>query len=136
MNTLLKLTLISTLLMIFACSSTNYVSPQGTTWTKLGATKVAYRLDKDEIKVGPQNGTFNHVKVIVKQAPINFHRCVVHFGNGDTQTIQLRKNFLRGSSSAVHDLHGGNRVIKKIVFWYDTKNPSRQRATVELWARR
>ena len=52
------------------------------------------------------------------------HKLVVHYGNGETENIELRNNFSAGSESRVIDL----RVIQKIVFWYDTKNLARRNA--------
>ena len=52
------------------------------------------------------------------------HKLVVHYGNGETESIELRNNFSAGSESRVIDL----RVIQKIVFWYDTKNLARRNA--------
>ena len=117
------------------CSST-YVAKSGATWEKLGQRNVTKRLDRDEIKVGAYEGTYSAVKIIVKNAPINMKRCVVHFENGGTQELKLKKRFKRGDSSAAHDLRGPNRRIEKVVFWYDSVNKAAQRATVELWARR
>ena len=63
------------------------------------------------------------------------HRVVIHFGNGKTQKVSMRKNFPAGSASRVIDIEGKNRVIKKVVFYYDTKNIRPKRGTVELWGR-
>ena len=56
------------------------------------------------------------------------HKLVVHYGNGETENIELRNNFSAGSESRVIDLRGNKRVIQKIVFWYDTKNLARRNA--------
>ena len=117
------------------CSKT-YVAPSGAQWEKLGQKSVTKRVDRDEIKVGAYEGSYSAVKLIVRNAPINMKRCVVHFENGGTQELKLKKRFARGQSSAVHDLKGPKRRIEKVVFWYDTVNKARQKATVEFWARR
>lgn len=103
-------------------------------WQKLGSKKVNYRLDRDEINVTIREGLFNKIKFKVKNGGVNMHKVVVHFGNGGTQNIKLKNNFRRGSESRVIDLEGGNRVIRKVVFWYDSKNVSLRKARVELWA--
>ena len=56
------------------------------------------------------------------------HKLVVHYGNGETENIELRNNFSAGSESRVIDL----RVIQKIVFWYDTKNLARGNAECQM----
>ena len=123
----------ATIILIISCSATNYDAARP--WTKLGAKVVNYDVDKDILKVGVKDGRFDKIKLVVKAAPLNFHRCVVHFGNGDTQVVQLRKNFKRGTSSVTHDLNGRDRIITHVVFWYDTKNKANRRAKVEVWAR-
>lgn len=103
-------------------------------WELLGSRKVNYGLDRDEIKVTIREGVFSRMKLKVLKGGVNMHKVVVHFGNGESQEIALRNNFRRGSESRVIDLNGGNRVIQKVVFWYDSKNISRRRAQIQLWA--
>jgi hypothetical protein len=71
----------------------------------------------------------------VKKAPINMQKLVVTFGNGEVEELELRNNFAAGSESRVIDLPGNKRVIKKIVFWYDTKNIANRKGIVEVWGR-
>lgn len=104
-------------------------------WEKLGSKKVNYGLDRDEINVTILEGRFTKLKLKIRSGGVNMHKVTVHFGNGQKQEVALRNNFRRGSESRVIDLEGGKRVIKKVVFWYDSKNVSRRRATVELWGR-
>ena len=102
-------------------------------WEKLGMRMVNYGLDRDEIPVTLAEGTFTSVKLIVNHSPINMHRFVVHFSNGSTQEVWVRKAIPRGGETRIIDLEGGKRGIKKVVFWYDTKKLARGRAVVELW---
>ena len=104
-------------------------------WEKLGQRKVNYKVDRDEIFVTAKDGRFTKVKIHVKHAPINMRKMVVHFGNGETQNVQLRNKIPAGGESRVIDLKGGKRVIKKVVFWYDTKNYGPKRAILELHGR-
>ncbi|MCI4668148.1 MAG: hypothetical protein MRZ79_08300 [Bacteroidia bacterium] len=104
-------------------------------WEQLGMKKVNYRVERDEIFVTAREGTFTAVKLRVLKAPINMRKMVIHYRNGSTQEVVLKKNFARGGESRVIDLKGGKRVIKKVVFWYDSKNYSRSRATIQLWGR-
>jgi hypothetical protein len=104
-------------------------------WELLGLRKVNYALDRDEIQVRAKEGLFSAVKIKVNQAPINLRRMVIHYGNGSTQEVIIRKNIPAGGESRVIDINGGRRVVKKVVFWYDTKNMGRRRATLALWGR-
>lgn len=109
--------------------------PPVTKWDKLGQQKVNFRLDKDEIKVTLVQGLFTAIKLKVKDGPINMHKCVVHFKNGTKQNVNIRKNIPAGGETRVIQLDGGGkRIIKKVVFLYDSKNP-RSKATVALWGK-
>jgi hypothetical protein len=104
-------------------------------WEKLGERKVNRKVDRDEILVTAREGRFSKIKIGVRRSGINMHRCVIHFGNGDKQEVAIRKNIPAGSSTRVIDINGGKRVIKKVVFWYDTKG-LQDKAVVSLWGRR
>ena len=105
-------------------------------WEKLGERKVNFTVDRDEIAVGKYEGFFDALQIKVKKGPINMHKMVVHFHNGTTKDIPLKNKFAAGGESRVIDLPGNNRVIDKVVFWYDTKNYSDSKAVVELWGRK
>lgn len=104
-------------------------------WELLGVKTVNYGLDRDEIKVTAHEGVFTAIQVKVKRSPLNMQKLVIHYGNGETEDIDLRNNFAAGSESRVIDLPGNKRVIQKIVFWYDTKNLARGKAVVQVWGR-
>ena len=104
-------------------------------WELLGKRKVNYGLDRDEIMVTAREGGFTKLKLRVLKSPINLHRFVVHYGNGSKQEVAVRKKIPAGGETRVIDLKGGKRVIRKIVFWYDTKGLQKKRATVAVWGR-
>ena len=104
-------------------------------WEKLGSKKVNYGLDRDEIIVTAAEGRFSKMKLKVKKSAVNMHKLIVHYGNGDSQNVQLKNTIRAGGESRVIDLNGGKRVIKKVVFWYDTKNLANRKAVVEVWGR-
>lgn len=106
------------------------------TWKKLGSKKVSYKLDKDVIRVGLNDGTFTKLKIQVTGGSLNMHKMLVEYGNGTKDNIPLKFNFAKGNDSRVIDLEGGKRVIKDITFWYDTKNVSRNRAKIHVFGRR
>lgn len=125
-------------LVICAASFSAFTSASATfppKWELLGSRKVNYTLDKDEILVTAKEGAFSAVKIIVKKGGINLHRVAVHFGNGEVEELDVRENIPADGESRVLDLPGNKRIIKKVVFWYDTKNYANQKATVHLWGR-
>ncbi len=125
--------IVSFLLVPFLSFNTTDNSPQR--WEKLGQRKVNFTADRDEIGVGRFEGFFTALQIKVKKGPINMHKMVVHFHNGDTKELELKNNFVAGGESRVLDLPGNNRIIDKVVFWYDTKNFANSKAVVELWGR-
>jgi hypothetical protein len=104
-------------------------------WERLGTRKVSFKAERDEIMVTGQEGTFRSLKLMVHKAGINIKKMIVHFGSGQMQDVELRQSIPAGGETRVIDLKGNKRIIKKVVFYYDTKNRSARKATVELWGR-
>jgi hypothetical protein len=120
--------MVAFLLIPFLSFVTLNDSPQK--WEKLGQRKVNFKVDRDEIIAGRFEGFFTALQVKVKKGPVNMHKMVVHFRNGDMKEVELKNNFAEGDESRVVDLPGNARVITKVVFWYDTKNFNDSRAVV------
>ena len=102
-------------------------------WEFLGERIVTDRLDHDVITVTSLRGDFRAIKLAVRGRSVDFHRVVIHFGNGDTREIELRRTIPAGSESRVIDLPGEDRVIQKVSFWYDARSLG-GKATVRLFA--
>jgi hypothetical protein len=130
MKTFQKLIMCAAIFCLVSASA----SAQGV-WVKLGTRLVNFGLDRDEIIVTGQEGVFDAIKIKVYGAPVNMHKVVVHYRNGTSQEIELRNNFAPGSESRVCDLTGNERIIVKIVFFYDTNNFARKKGRVEAWGR-
>lgn len=105
-------------------------------WEKLGARKVNYGLDHDEVLVTVREGRFSAVKLRVLKGGVHMHKMVIHFGDGTRQNVDLRNKIPAGGETRVINLKGNKkRVIRRVEFWYDTKGFARGRATVQLWGR-
>lgn len=129
-----------TLITVWGMTSAFTLSTTTTTdappaWEKLGQRRVNYGLDRDEILVTAAEGRFTALQLRMDRGGINLHRCVVHFGNGDTQELQIRETIGPNGRTRVLNLEGNRRIITKVVFWYDTQNWSGRRAILELWGR-
>lgn len=105
-------------------------------WVRLGTKIVDHKLDRDVLQVGVEDGRFKKLKLKVTGGSLNMRKMVVHYGNGTKDDINLRFNFNNRSSSRVIDLEGNKRIIKKIVFIYDTKNRSKRKAKLHVFGRR
>ncbi len=126
------------LAMNFATVHAAYVLPAAVTqgrWELLGTRSVNFANDRDEILVTAAEGMFTGLRVKVLRSAMDMNKMVIHFGDGSTQDVELKQVFRAGDESRIIDLPGNRRVIKKVVFWYDTKNYKKRKAVVELWGR-
>jgi virulence-associated protein VagC len=105
------------------------------TWDKLGTKVVDYGIDRDVVTASSQK-TYNALKIKVNNGHVNVHKVTVHFANGDTQDVTLPDELTKDNDGKLIDLKGNQRVIEKITFWYDTKNADKDKAVVEVWARK
>lgn len=122
-------------ILFVALAAMTQVSVKAQNWEVIGKKTVDYAVDHDEMIVTSTRGDFKAIKIRVTKAPLNMHRCVIHFGNGSQQEVELRNNFAPGTESRIIDLNGFDRVINRITFWYDTKNHAPRRAVVTVFAK-
>ena len=112
-------------------------SGRGPSWALLGERVVTDRSDHDRVTVGRGRGSFTGVKFEVRRHGVDFHRVVIHFANGEDQSVELRHSIPAGGETRVIDIDGANRIITSIDFWYDAKTLGRGRsATVRSLGRR
>lgn len=104
-------------------------------WEKLGSRTVNYNLDKDVIHVGAKDGRFSKLKLAVTGGNLNMHKMQIEYLNGQREVLHIKHNFSRRSTSRTIDIDGRKRLIKKITFWYDTKNRSRKKAVVTVFGK-
>ena len=121
-------------LLFNQCASANV--PDNRSWEKLGQRTVKKTADRDVIPVTAFEGNFKKIKLKVKRAGVKFRHVMVHYGNGTKEEINIRKWIPAGGETRVIDLKGYDRIIKKVVFYYDTASLKRSNALVELWAKR
>lgn len=124
----------ASLVMILMLSSFTSSPTESTVanWEKLGSRIVDFKLDRDVIHVGKKDRRFSKLKLFVTGGNLNMHKMKVEYLNGQVENIKLKHNFSRQSSSRVIDIDGYKRVIKNIIFWYDTKNISKKKAKVTV----
>jgi hypothetical protein len=105
-------------------------------WDLLGSRQVNDRVDHDVITVGARDGEYRRIKFTVQRASVDFHRVVVHFGNGRDQRVELRNTIPAGGETRAIDLDGNERVIRSIEFWYDANTIRGRRAQVRAFGMR
>jgi hypothetical protein len=105
-------------------------------WKFIGDKNVNFGIDHDVILFGNLGDDFRQLKLKITDGPLKMYDMKVHFDNGATQDISLRKQFKQGSESRVIDLDGGLRHLSKIEFWYETKGFVNGRSRVAVWGRK
>jgi hypothetical protein len=101
-------------------------------WTLLGERRVTDKLDHDTLFVTAARGDFRQVQLRVFERAVQFHKVVVHFANGEDQTLELRAVIPAGGRSRTIDLAGRDRVIRSIELWYDAQSIAGKGALVRV----
>lgn len=105
-------------------------------WEVIGSRQVTDGLDHDVIPVTSTRGDFRRIKFAAQSAPVDFHRVIIHYGNGADQVVAMRRTVGANQESRAIDLEGNNRVIRSVEFWYDANTNRGRRAQVRLLALR
>ena len=105
-------------------------------WVLLGERTVTDAADHDSIPVTASRGDFRKLRLRVYDRDVQFRAVVVHYGNGETQDLEIREVIPAGGASRVIDLAGGDRVIRSIELRYDAQSLGGRRARVQVFARR
>ena len=125
--------LIVILVLVFGVGQT--LNAQRGGWIHLGDKHVDGKADHDKISIGRSDGRFRQLQIRVEDAPVDFQRVVVHYGNGTDEELQFRERINAGGETRAMDLRGGNRFIKSVEFWYEKADWGSRRPTVRLYGR-
>jgi len=87
-------------------------------WVFLGQASVDRKVDRDSIQVGRGRGRFQRIKIRVDRAPIEFHRVIVHYANGRSEEVDIRRRIPSGGQTRAIDLRGDERAIDSVEFVY------------------
>ena len=104
-------------------------------WNLIGEKKVSFLVDRDVIHV-KGNDNYSQLKLKAKDGSVHILDMDIHFENGDKFDVSIKQKFANGGESRVIDLPGGNRNIKKIEFWYETRGFAKGRGRVQVWGKR
>jgi hypothetical protein len=111
-------------------------SPPFGGWEYLGEANVDGLHDRDNIVVSGARGPFRAIQMRVENGPIRFDRVVVHFEDGDSNPIRIRRVIPEGGQSRIIELPGGRRVIRSLEFWYARALVTSRRPKVRLFGMR
>lgn len=104
-------------------------------WKSLGKRKVGFGHDKDEIKVGKDEGTFNRIKLEVKEGAIILKSIEVFFADGNSKNYRIRQTLKDGESTEDLELPGNDRVITRIELAYETSDLFKNQARIEVFGK-
>jgi len=125
------------LISFFAAALLIYMAPaaHAENWIYLGQAHVDGQHDHDNIEVGKAAGRYRFLQVRVNNAPIEFDRIVVHYGNGQAETLQVRDVIRKGSRSRAIPLEG-DRMVQSLELWYGKAHPLSRRPEVSLFGQK
>ncbi|HET9283168.1 MAG TPA: hypothetical protein VFR24_14505 [Candidatus Angelobacter sp.] len=125
------------LVSLFALALVLYVAPsaKAANWTFLGQSHVDGQHDHDNIDVGKYAGRYRFLQIRVNNAPIEFDHIVVHYGNGEPETLQVRDVIRAGGHSRAIPLQG-DRFVKSFELWYGKARPDSRRPELSLFGQR
>ncbi|HJT52619.1 MAG TPA: hypothetical protein VJ848_02115 [Candidatus Angelobacter sp.] len=125
------------MLAVFALALLAYAAPaaQAKAWTFLGAAHVDGQHDHDNIEVGRFAGRYRALQIRVTNAPIQFDHIVVHYGNGQAETLHVRDVIRPGGHSRAIALQG-DRVVQSFELWYGKARPFSRRPELNLFGLR
>jgi hypothetical protein len=103
-------------------------------WVYLGNAHVDGQHDHDDIKVGGTQGRYRFLQIRVVNAPIQFDHIVVHYGNGEPQTIAVRDVIRAGGKSRAIELQG-DRYVQSFELWYAKADPGSSKPELTLWGK-
>ncbi|HZU33896.1 MAG TPA: hypothetical protein VFB79_22475 [Candidatus Angelobacter sp.] len=101
-------------------------------WVFLGQSHVDGQHDHDVIEVGKAAGRYRFLEIRVNNAPIEFDHIIVHYGNGEPETLHVRDVIRAGGHSRAIVLQG-DRFVRSFELWYGKARPFSRRPELSLW---
>jgi hypothetical protein len=123
---------------LFALALLFYVVPPvhaSPDWVFLGQSYVDGQHDHDMIEIGKAAGRYRFLEIRVNNAPIEFDHIVVHYGNGEPETLRVRDVIRAGGHSRSIELQG-DRFVRSFELWYGKARPFSRRPELSLWGQR
>jgi hypothetical protein len=106
------------MLALFAVALLAYAAPaHAERWAYLGQAHVDGVRDHDNIDIGRAAGRYRALQIRVANGPIDFDRVVVHYGNGQSEVLHIRRKIRAGGSTRAIPL-AGDRVVGSLELWY------------------
>ncbi len=107
--------------------------PKEKQWVLLGEKAVGFSVDRDEVRVGRQEGSFTRIRIESQNNDIFLYSMSVVFGSGAVQKINVNALIPAGGRSSNFDLTGGQRAIRTIGLTYKARPGFPGRTTVKVF---
>jgi hypothetical protein len=127
-----KKILLSLLALTVLWVLTPAIHAQAGGWVQLGSAHVDGQHDHDNIDVGMAAGRYRSLQIRVVNAPIEFDHIVVHYGDGQPETLTVRDVIRAGGHSRAIPLDG-NRFVKSFELWYSRVKQTSDKPELTLW---
>ncbi len=127
-----KRVLASLFVLSLMCWLGSAVRAHADDWVFLGKAHVDGQHDHDNIEVGDKAGRYRFLQIRVVNAPIEFDHIVVHYGDGQPQTLHVRDVIPAGGQSRAIKLDG-DRFVKSFELWYSKANPASGKPELDLY---
>jgi len=99
-------------------------------WVELGCKEVSFRVDRDVLPVGRQEGRFYAIRLYARGGAVEMLNLRVIYANGDPDNIAVRHILDRGERTRPLDLQGRARSIRNIEMVYRALPNRRDREPV------
>jgi len=123
-------------LVLLLAAVASIPAPAAERWKFLDLRFVSDEVERDRFDVGIKKGRFSALQVRVDERAVEFRSMTVYFGNGETQSVELRDVIPAGGRSRAIALEGGQRAVSAVEFVYDAQSLGGGGAQVRLYGRR
>ncbi len=131
----MKRVLVSLFVLSLVCLLTPAMHADADDWIFLGKAHVDGQHDHDNIEVGGAAGRYRFLEIRVVSAPIQFDHIIVHYGDGQPQTLHVRDVIPAGGKSRAIKLDG-DRFVKSFELWYSKADPNSGKPELDLYGKR
>jgi hypothetical protein len=131
-----KILAVVSVVALTVCLSPLTLTVAADDWVYLGNAHVDGQHDHDTISVGTDQGRFDRLMIKVLNAPIEFDRVVVNYGNGTSETLAIRSVIPAGGQTRAIKLARGDRYVVSLDVGYGKANPGSAQPEIQLYGRK
>jgi hypothetical protein len=104
-------------------------------WSMLVSQPINYSEKRDSIHFNKNKEYFTALRFLVKNDPVKIPKCTVYFTDGTKTDVDCIGKSTE-NDGCIMDLFFNYQAIDKVLFWYDAKINSEEKALLEIWYKR